>query len=248
MVATAGTLGRPGWSIENRFYAGMTLTIFAAVFLGFSQSFFLRPWFPDRPVPPEPYFYFHGTVFVAWFALLVVQPLLVASGRLAVHRRLGKIGAVLAAAMVIVGTYGALLAAARPAGFVGMPVPALVFLAVPAFDMVLFAGLVGAAIAKRSDPQSHKRLMLIASISIISAAIARWPLDAVTSGGLPVFFALTDLFLVPLVIWDLVTRRRLHGATLWGGLLLIGSQPLRLWLSGTAAWLAFAHWAVGLLA
>jgi len=61
------------------------------------------------------------------------------------------------------------------------------------------------------------------------------------------FFGLTDLFIVALAIWDFRTRGRLHPVTLWGGLLIIVSQPLRLVVSGTAGWLAFARWATGLL-
>ena len=48
-------------------------------------------------------------------------------------------------------------------------------------------------------------------------------------------------------IWDLASRGRPHPVTLWGGLALIASQPLRFWLMGTPAWLAFAGWAVSLL-
>ena len=65
--------------------------------------------------------------------------------------------------------------------------------------------------------------------------------------GPPVYFGLTDLFLVPLLVWDFRTRGRPHPVTLWGGLLLIASQPLRLMLSSAGAWLAFAQWAVNLL-
>ena len=119
-------------------------------------------------------------------------------------------------------------------------------LAVPLADMLLFGSLVGLAIARRRDLQSHKRLMLLASINLVTAGIARWPL-AIMGGGPPVFFALTDLFVLALAGWDLATRRRLHPATLWGGLAILVSQPLRLVLSGTAAWLAFARWAVSLL-
>jgi hypothetical protein len=61
--------------------------------------------------------------------------------------------------------------------------------------------------------------------------------DHLDVGNPLLFFALTDLFLIPLVIWDLRTRGRLHPVTLWAGLLLVVSQPLRLWLSGTEAWL-----------
>ena len=50
----------------------MLLTVFA----GFARSFFLRPWFPDHPSPPETAFYWHGAVFAAWFLLLLAQPLL----------------------------------------------------------------------------------------------------------------------------------------------------------------------------
>jgi len=34
---------------------------------------------------------------------------------------------------------------------------------------------------------------------------------------------------------------------LWGSLAIIASQPLRLAVSGTPAWLAFASWAVALV-
>jgi hypothetical protein len=52
---------------------------------------------------------------------------------------------------------------------------------------------------------------------------------------------------VALAVWDLRSRGRLHPVTLWAGLGYILSQPLRLALSGTEAWLAFARWATGLL-
>jgi hypothetical protein len=45
--------------------------------------------------------------------------------------------------------------------------------------------------------------------------------------------------------YDRWTRGRVHPALLWGGLFLIVSQPLRLFISGTDAWLAFATWLTG---
>jgi hypothetical protein len=48
------------------------------------------------------------------------------------------------------------------------------------------------------------------------------------------------------LIYDVMTRRKVHPATIWGALLLVASQPLRLMLSGTPAWLAFAGWITGL--
>jgi hypothetical protein len=190
-------------------------------------------------------FYAHGTAFTAWILLLLIQASLVSTGRTALHRRIGPYGAALALAMVVLGTVGALIAARRASGFVGVPIPPLQFLAVPIFDMILFAPFVALAVAKRGDAQSHKRWMLLATINLVTAAIARWP--GVLALGPPVFFGLTDLFIVALAVWDFRSRGRLHPVTLWGGLLIIVSQPLRLVVSGTAGWLAFAHWATRLL-
>jgi len=243
MTTTSHALTRQRWSAEHAFYGGMSLVILAAVCLGFGRSFFLRPWFPEIHVPPERLFLLHGTAFAGWCVLLVVQARLVGARRVDLHRRLGVLGGALAAVMVVLGVTGAIVAARRPGGFIDTPVPPLQFLAVPLVDMAVFGSLVGLALAWRRDTQTHKRLILIGTISLLTAAISRWPIALEPS--VLVFFGLTDLFLVPLVVWDLTTRRRIHPATLWGGLALIASQPLRLALSGTAAWLVFARWLTG---
>ena len=230
---------------ERRFFTGMALAILVTVVVGFARSFFLRPLFPDWQSPSEAVFYVHGALFTAWIALLVVQASLVAAGRTQRHRSIGPYGAVLAAAMVVLGTVGALIAARRATGFTQIPVPPLQFLAIPMFDMILFATFVWLAVANRRDPQAHKRWMLLATINLVTAAIARWP--GVFGSGPIVFFGLTDLFIVALAIWDFRARGRLHRVTVWGGLLTIISQPLRLVVSGTETWLAFARWATGLL-
>jgi len=242
----ATLMASPGGALaERRFFTGMALALLATVIVGFSRSFFLRPIFPELPSPSETIFYVHGVVFTAWIVLFVTQASLVARGRTELHRKIGPFSAVLAVAMVVLGTLGALIAARRATGFVGIPVPPLQFLAIPIFDMILFAAFVWLAIAKRRDPQSHKRWMLLATVNLVTAAIARWP--GVLPLGPLVFFGLTDLFVIALAIWDFSTRGRLHPVTLWGGLLIIVSQPLRLALSGTEGWLVFARWATGLL-
>ena len=253
-IIGASASRRTRWSAEHRFYVGFAATITAAVVLGFSRTFFLRAWYPEWAQAhgaPEPFFYFHGSVFTGWFLLLLAQPSLVAIGRVDLHRRLGRLGAGLAVLMVLLGTVGALMAAGRPTGFIGVPLPPLQFLVVPLADILLFGTFVTLAIVKRRTPQSHKRYMLLASIAIAEAGVARWPF-AVMAAAVPVpGFDMTDvfvdLFLVPMVVWDLASRGRVHPVTLWGGVVLIALQPLRMMLSGTHAWLAFAAWAVGLV-
>jgi len=201
--------------------------------VGFARSFFLRPLFPAWHSPSEPIFYGHGAAFTAWIILLLAQGSMVARGRTDLHRRVGPFAAVLAASMVVLGTLGALVAARRATGFVDGAVPPLQFLAIPLFDRLLVALFVGLAIAMRRNTQTHKRCMLLATVNLPTAAIARWP--GVLSLGLPAFFGLTDLFLVPLAIWDVRSRGRLHPVTLWGGLVIIVSQPLRLVVSAPIA-------------
>jgi hypothetical protein len=239
-------MARSRWSSERAFFLGSTIAMLLAVFVGFARSFFLRPLFPAWPSPPEPVFYVHGALFAAWMILLVVQAALVTAGRTAVHRRVGVAGVLLAGSMVLLGTYAALVAARRPTGFVGIPVPPLQFLVIPLFDMALFASFVALAVVKRRDVQAHKRFMLLASVNLLTAAIARWP-GVVSNGAPPVFFGLTDLFIVALVVWDVKSRGRLHPVTLWGGAVFVLSQPLRLVVSSTPAWMAFARWATDLL-
>jgi len=242
-----------GLTGERRFFTAMSFVLLAAVVLGFSRTFFFTSWFPEARelVPPERFFVVHGTAAAAWFVLLIAQAALVASGNVRRHRQLGQYGVALAAVIVVLGLYGGLLAAARPGGFIGVPVPPLLFLVVPVAAMTTFAVFVALAVARRSDPQSHKRYMLLASIAMIEAAVARWPFDLIAqpspAPGLGTFELVTCLFLLPLVAWDLVSRGRLHPVTLWGGLALVATLLLRMPLASTQAWQGFARWAVGLV-
>ena len=224
---------------ERMFYTGMSIAFLITVVAGFSRTYFLRPYF--NPQPLMPLLHLHGIIFSAWLLLLLTQTTLVAANRTRVHRKLGITGAVLAILMVLVGTVTAIIRAKSfevPPGF-SSP---LIFLTIPLGDMFVFAILVATAFYFRRQPDVHKRLMLLSTIAILPAAVARLPFDFILAGGPLVFFGLSDLFIVPLVIYDCVTRGRPHRATMLGGALLVISHPLRLVIGNTAAWLAFANW------
>lgn len=245
-MTTAAISDRVRWNAERKFYLGVSIAMLLVVYVGFARSFFLRPLFPEWEAPTEPIFYVHGILFAAWNVLLVVQASLIGLARPDLHRKLGVSGALLAAGMVVFGIIGALIAAHRPTGFIGVPAPPLQFLVVPLGDITLFATFVIFAVLARRDPQAHKRWMLLATVNLLAAAFARWP--GVAGVGNPfVYFALADLFIVALAVWDFRSRGRPHQVTLWGGLIVIALQPLRLAISGTPAWLAFAGWATGLI-
>lgn len=223
---------------ERWFYLSMTLAIVVTVFAGFAPTYYLRPYFTTAPLIPL--LHLHGLVFSAWVALFLVQTTLVAAHRTDIHRRLGIAGGVIAVLMVLVGVTTAIIRAKQGATPPGGPDP-LVFLVVPLGDMLVFSLLVSAGFYFRRRPDVHKRLMLLSFISILAAAIARLPF-AILQAGPPAFFGLTDMFVLACVAYDLITLRRVHRATLLAGLLIIISQPLRLIIGGTGAWLAFASW------
>jgi hypothetical protein len=222
---------------DRKFFTFMAIALALTVFVGFAPTFYLKPFFGGPPL--RLLVVVHGCVFTAWIAVFVTQAVLVAKGRTDLHRRLGVAGAVIAATLTVVGLMTAISAAARGVAPPGVPSP-LSFFAIPFFAIVMFTIFVGAGLYLRGNSETHKRLMLLGTIEILGAAVARLPLPWPPIP--PVFFALTDMFVLAGVIYDVATRGRVHRAYVWGGLLILVSQPLQLIISGTDAWLAFVRW------
>lgn len=223
----------------------MAAAIVVTALAGFARTYFLRPFLPasTQPLALTPLIHLHALLFTGWVLLLLAQGRLVATKRIRLHRRLGVAGAAMAGLMVVIGTLTALYGVVR--GVAPFGIDPRRFMIVPLFSILLFVVFVIAGVRTRRDAQSHKRWMLLATIAILPPAIARWVL--LLGLGPPVVFAVATLLLVPIVGWDLKTRRRLHPVTLWGGLLLVVSGPLRLALSRTDGWLAVSNWLVGLV-
>jgi hypothetical protein len=223
---------------ERWFYISMSIAAIITVFAGFAPTYYLRPYFNTAPLMPL--LHVHGIVFTSWLVLFLIQTTLVAAHRTDIHRRLGILGGVIATLMILIGASTAVIRASQGA----TPVPgvsSLSFLVVPLGDISVFAILVGAGFYYRRRPDVHKRLMLLATVSILAAAIARLPF-AIMQAGPPAFFGFTDLFVLACILYDLITLKRVHRATALAALLIIASQPLRLMLGGTHVWLAFAGW------
>ncbi len=254
-VAGATVSGPARRSAQRVFYLAIAGTFAAAVVLGFSRSFFFRFLFPEfaaTHTPAERYFYaVHAPLCTAWFVLLVVQSSLVATGRVGLHRRLGWCGAALAALLVATGIVGGLIAARRPTGFVDVPVPPLQFLMHVVMLFALYGAFVAMAFVNQRDPQRHKRLMLLASLSLVSAAVVRWPF-AFMAADLPVpYYSMSDvilyLFLAAMVAWDVHSTRGVHQVTLIGGFAFLAAPAVVGVLCGTHVWLGIAGYSVGLL-
>ena len=214
------------------FYTGMSIASIITVFVGFALTYYLKNYFGAAPLTPL--VHLHGLVFTSWILLFFAQNVLIASHQIGIRRRLGVAGAGLAALLVVVGLTTAVAFARRTVATGGAGT--LAFLAIPFGAMFVFAILAGAGILYRRRPEMHKRLMLVATISILGAAISRWPFAIMQTGPVP-FFVVTDIFILAGVCYDLVSRRRTHSAYVCGGLLLLLSQPLRLAIGHTEPWL-----------
>jgi hypothetical protein len=228
---------------DRRLYILAAILTPIIVLAGFARTYYLKPFF-NTPDLAGRIVHLHGIVMTAWVLLFVTQISLVATRRTKIHQRLGVLGGVLAALVVIVGILTALYAAARDAS---PGPPALSFLIIPLGDMLIFSILIGLALYFRRKLDIHKRLMLLAAINLLTPAIARIPLDFIINGGPLVFFGLTDLCVLACVAFDTFKHRRLHPVFLWGTVFVIAMQPLRLLLAGTDVWLGFAAALVGLV-
>jgi hypothetical protein len=226
---------------ERTFYISMSLAILITVFAGFAPTYYLRPFY--TPSSLMPLLHLHGVVFTSWLVLFMVQTTLVAAHRTDIHRRLGIAGGVIAVLMIVVGVVTALVRAKQ--GATPLPeVSPLSFLVIPLGDLFVFAILIAAGFFFRRRPDVHKRLMMLATISILGAAIARLPF-AIMQAGPPAFFGFTDVFVLACIVYDLVTLRRVHRATALAAFLIIALQPLRLAIAETGPWLSFAGWLTG---
>ena len=226
------------WHRRRLFYTGLPIAMALTIFIGFAPTYYLKTAFGTPALAPL--YHLHGFLFTCWMLLLIVQPALVAARRTPLHRRVGKVGGLLAAGMVVAALAVSIDLGKRGAAPPG--VPPLVFLAVPLTTVVVFPALIGAALWWRNRPETHKRLMLIGTMELVTAGFGRWPV--IGPLGPLAYFAATDVFLLALLVHDRATEGRFHPATLWGGLFLVASQPLRLMIGGTGAWLAFAQWLV----
>lgn len=221
---------------DRIFYGGMACAVLALVFVGFSRTFYLASYFHGPALSRLRVV--HGTLFSSWVLLFGVQTALISTRRVRLHRILGYAGAVLAVAMIGVGVTLAIESAREGKAPPGLP--PLAFMIIPIFDMIVFAPLVAAGVYFRRSAEMHKRLMLLATVSLLSAAAARVT-GTPGAGGPLVFFGTVDLLILLGVIYDRRTRGHVHPAYKWGGSFIVGSQVARLALMMTPAWMAIAR-------
>jgi hypothetical protein len=242
MVTTVAHPGKParpapvlaGRRFDHFFFSAMALLMLVTVLVGFAPTYYFAGMFHAQL--PSVIIHLHGAAFSSWILLLVAQTSLVSAGRVDIHRRLGIAGFLLACLMVVLGVLAATDSLVREGG---PSADAKFFYIIPLTDMLAFATLVFFAFRSRSNSAMHKRLILVATIALTIAAIARWHVEGLR--GHPGMAALCSyLFLLMMITYDLWSTHKVHRATLWGGAFLIFVQQIRIPIGQTAAWHNFA--------
>jgi hypothetical protein len=237
-MATAAST-RPRWKNDRLFYTAMGVFVALVTVAGFARSYYLSYWFdtPDGMRKLTPLLHVHAAAFTAWIALMVIQPLLIANKKRKLHRKLGYAGAAVAAAMVILGNVSAV--EAINVGFAGQGDPH-VFYAVPFFGINTFAIAVLLAILWRERAETHKRLILLSNVGILGAAIARIPSETLIAGAPFTFLLGPNLIILAGILYDKVSRGKVHRVWLVGGGAMVATQLAMLPIMTSGPWVAFA--------
>jgi hypothetical protein len=225
----------------QRVYINTAIFIFLiliAIQWGFYQSYTSQfPHFKNI----TPLIHIHGALLMTWMLLLIVQPLLIQTGRAYLHRTIGKVSWVLGPLIII-----SLFLIGRGGYFraIEANVPEHEYLTFIVLDMrgfLSFAIFWALAMINRKLPDSHMRYMIATGILAIGPGVGR---GLGASFGLSLGDALTitdvfELLIVGTLLGVDVYRKKNYKPFLTVFLVLLVGKVL--WqLRDTAAWQTFA--------
>jgi hypothetical protein len=259
-VKTIPASTRNWWRVDRWLYVVVAVLVIVLHVGGFAPSLIDESM---RNGQPSLLVIIHGAVAGAWLLLFLAQATLVATRRTSMHRRLGAIApalAVLMVALVIETTLEMLRRGNdlsgdlfRPLAAPGAQVPSVAEAdgGLGAFVAALTFGiLVAAGWWHRRRPQIHKRLMLVALLSLTGTPLLHlggyvvgqwpellWPVRALPLAG--------NLLLFAGAAHDKITTGRVHPISLWVPLAIIVATLFTLAVSLSAPWRQFAAWLAG---
>lgn len=234
--------------VRDRFYVGMATAFVAIAVTGFAPTYWIPLLRGRLDVPPI--VHVHALFFFGWTLLFLRQTRLAASGEVRKHRELGLAGVSVATAMLFIGLATA-IASLKHSVATGDADGGRAFSIVSITGILFFAALVAVAFANVHKPDVHKRLMIVATVSILQAAVGRLFLLAIAPAGPSVRppVAVTvlpglvvDLLIVAAMVHDRRTEGRVHPVYWIAGACTLAAQVLRVPLATTGAWMHVAGW------
>ncbi len=236
-IGNASGVGR-GWASDQPFFTRYAIALTALILFGFIQ-FELRGFVDIRKVPA--FLHLHAGLMVAWLAVFVSQNLLVQNLKVAQHRQMGWLAAILAALVAVMAAYTGYQAIALrivPPFFT-----AAFFLALTWSSAIGFAFLVGTALMRRTERQFHRRAMLGSLILITEPAFGRLlPMPLLgQAAGETVTMILQLVMVGILAAHDRRTLGRIHSATFIIAIVILAVHTAMSVLPVIPAFAAFAN-------
>jgi hypothetical protein len=218
---------------DHVYFSVMAVLMATGVGIGFARTYSAR----IAAGTTTPLIHIHGAVFAVWMLFFLAQTALVATGRTRRHRQVGVAGVFFASFMLVVGTVTGIVAARHGYGgpFPDGVNPLSFLLSAPLRDMLVFGSLTGAAIVLRRDVETHKRLMVMATLGGLA------PAGLVRIAGVGVGTVLIVVLLLAGPAYDWLAHRRFYAAYAWGIAVTLLSLTALQMLGETAAWQSFAR-------
>ena len=221
---------------EEGFYQKMAVGMAIFILFAFGQ-FAARGLVDYRQVPLI--MHVHAVTMVSWLGLLVVQSTLAQRLDLALHRRLGWLGLILA--VVIPPLAIATCVAAVRAHLVPPFFTPAIFLSLVTVESLTFGGLVITAILMRRRTDWHRRFMIGATMILLEPAFGRTlPMPFMGHWGLWVAMVLQLAILGIMARHDVTTRGKIHSATYVVGGLIVMTHVVHTLLGMTPQVIALA--------
>jgi hypothetical protein len=210
-MATIAENSRVAASTDDRFFVRCAVIMAALIIAGFSIQYMMgRSTFASPPLVHA-----HAFIFMGWVAIYLTQNLLIGSGRLDVHRKLGWIAVGWIFPMVLLGFLVTLAMVRRgQVPFFFRPLQFFIF------DPVLiltFAGLTAAAVVNRHRTEWHRRLHFCGMSLLLGPAFGRLlPMPLLQPWAYETVFAATLIFPLIGIVADIRRSSREHPAWRWG--------------------------------
>lgn len=226
------------------FFLIIGIVLLGLIFAGFFPTFYLRAFVPPPRLFEDAFFtpalFVHGIILTAWFVLLIVQSALVQAGNVRLHRRLGIFGMALAAALVI-SVVPVMIDFLPRVTRAGLPRDVALSFGAPlfwfdVFNLIGFVFLVGWAWLRRNNGAFHKRLMILASISLMVPAVFRASQIFLPGApAMPISLLAVVLLVAAVFVWDFIRLKRPHKGTLWSTGVIVVTYGIAFWVGSMPA-------------
>lgn len=231
---------------KRTIYIGLSLLCVLIAFSGFWPSYFESAIVGavDHPL----IIHIHASIYVGWLMLFVAQTWFAATGNLALHIKIGNWAIYYGVVVILAGlmvTFGIFYIRVQ-ADVLARTQTAVLGIG-PLLDMLVFAPFFAAAIYFRKVPELHKRLMIVATTTLLIAAVARMWFWGTPKNLFLEYVVWTSPILIAM-IHDFIRHKMVHFVYVTGLIVIaLESTAVRRAIGGTEFWAAVNGWLTGVL-